>query len=98
MTIPYSPAPHFCSDCCPLPMPHPSLTWAIISNVRAFFAASDGIVNENLVERFSNEVQASEACCFYGFQIMMFLSFSFSFADTGNRENIHSKRDLLSAH
>ena len=39
------------------------------------FAAS-GIVNENLVERFSNEVQAAEARCFYGFQIMM--------------ENIHS--------
>ena len=31
----------------------------------------DGIVNENLVEQFSNEVQAAEARCFYGFQIMM---------------------------
>ncbi|EEB94399.1 hypothetical protein MPER_06792, partial [Moniliophthora perniciosa FA553] len=40
-----------------------------ISHVLAFFAASDGIVNENLVERFSNEVQAAEARCFYGFQI-----------------------------
>ncbi|OBZ76908.1 Ribonucleoside-diphosphate reductase small chain [Grifola frondosa] len=48
-----------------------------ISNVLAFFAASDGIVNENLVERFSNEVQAAEARCFYGFQIMI--------------ENIHSE-------
>lgn len=48
-----------------------------ISHVLAFFAASDGIVNENLVERFSNEVQAAEARCFYGFQIMM--------------ENIHSE-------
>jgi ribonucleoside-diphosphate reductase subunit M2 len=48
-----------------------------ISHVLAFFAASDGIVNENLVECFSNEVQAAEACCFYGFQIMM--------------ENIHSE-------
>ncbi|KAK9467250.1 ribonucleotide reductase [Lipomyces arxii] len=48
-----------------------------ISHVLAFFAASDGIVNENLVERFSNEVQASEARCFYGFQIMI--------------ENIHSE-------
>ena len=48
-----------------------------ISHVLAFFAASDSIVNENLVERFSNEVQAAEACCFYGFPIMM--------------ENIHSK-------
>lgn len=48
-----------------------------ISHVLAFFAASDGIVNENLVQRFSNEVQAPEARCFYGFQIMM--------------ENIHSE-------
>lgn len=48
-----------------------------ISHVLAFFAASDGIVNENLVERFSNEVQAAEARCFYGFQIMM--------------ENVHSE-------
>ncbi|TGZ83768.1 hypothetical protein EX30DRAFT_315412 [Ascodesmis nigricans] len=42
-----------------------------VSHVLAFFAASDGIVNENLVQRFSNEVQAPEARCFYGFQIMM---------------------------
>src|SRR5690242_11562942 len=42
-----------------------------ISHVLAFFAASDGIVNENLVERFSGEVQIPEARCFYGFQIMM---------------------------
>lgn len=48
-----------------------------ISQILAFFAASDGIVNENLVERFSNEVQVAEARCFYGFQIMM--------------ENIHSE-------
>jgi ribonucleoside-diphosphate reductase subunit M2 len=48
-----------------------------ISHVLAFFAASDDIVNENLVERFSNEVQAPEARFFYGFQVMM--------------ENIHSK-------
>ncbi|CDO68703.1 hypothetical protein BN946_scf184652.g30 [Trametes cinnabarina] len=48
-----------------------------ISYVLAFFAASDGIVNENLVERFSNEVQAAEARCFYGFQIMI--------------ENVHSE-------
>lgn len=48
-----------------------------VSHVLAFFAASDGIVNENLVERFSSEVQAAEARCFYGFQIMM--------------ENIHSE-------
>jgi len=48
-----------------------------ISHVLAFFAASDGIVNENLVERFSSEVQIPEARCFYGFQIMI--------------ENIHSE-------
>lgn len=38
-----------------------------ISHVLAFFAASDGIVNENLLERFSNEVQIPEARCFYGY-------------------------------
>lgn len=48
-----------------------------ISRVLAFFAASDGIVNENLVENFSAEVQLPEAKSFYGFQIMM--------------ENIHSE-------
>jgi len=40
-----------------------------ISHVLAFFAASDGIVNENLVMRFCHEVQIPEARCFYGFQI-----------------------------
>merc|ERR1719187_2656546 len=48
-----------------------------ISHVLAFFAASDGIVNENLVERFMKEVQVPEARCFYGFQIAI--------------ENIHSE-------
>merc|ERR1712166_367783 len=48
-----------------------------ISHVLAFFAASDGIVNENLAIRFSNEVQIPEARCFYGFQIAI--------------ENIHSE-------
>lgn len=42
-----------------------------IKNVLAFFAGSDGIVNENLSIRFMNEVQAPEAKCFYGFQIAM---------------------------
>nr|XP_045599668.1 ribonucleoside-diphosphate reductase subunit M2 B-like [Procambarus clarkii] len=42
-----------------------------ISHVLAFFAASDGIVNENLVERFCQEVQIPEVRCFYGFQIAM---------------------------
>ena len=48
-----------------------------ISYVLAFFAASDGIVNENLAINFMNEVQIPEARCFYGFQIAM--------------ENIHSE-------
>jgi ribonucleoside-diphosphate reductase beta chain len=48
-----------------------------ISHVLAFFAASDGIVNENLAVNFMSEVQLPEAKCFYGFQIMM--------------ENIHSE-------
>lgn len=42
-----------------------------ISSILAFFAASDGIVNENLISRFANEVQIPEARCFYGFQIAM---------------------------
>jgi len=48
-----------------------------IKHVLAFFAASDGIVNENLAMNFVNEVQYTEAKFFYGFQIMM--------------ENIHSE-------
>lgn len=48
-----------------------------VSHVLAFFAASDGIVNENLAENFVKEVQYAEAKFFYGFQIMM--------------ENIHSE-------
>ena len=42
-----------------------------ISHVLAFFAASDGIVNENLAVNFMSEVQLPEARCFYGFKIMM---------------------------
>ncbi len=42
-----------------------------IKHVLAFFAASDGIVNENLVLNFMREVQIPEARCFYGFQIAM---------------------------
>lgn len=48
-----------------------------IKHVLAFFAASDGIVNENLAEHFLNEVQYTEAKFFYGFQVTM--------------ENIHSE-------
>merc|ERR1711957_728196 len=40
-----------------------------VSHILAFFAASDGIVNENLAGNFTTEVQSSEARCFYGFQI-----------------------------
>jgi len=42
-----------------------------ITHVLAFFAASDGIVNENLAAKFANEVQIAEARSFYGFQIAM---------------------------
>jgi ribonucleoside-diphosphate reductase subunit M2 len=42
-----------------------------LSMILAFFAASDGIVLENLAERFMSEVQVSEARAFYGFQIAM---------------------------
>ena len=52
-----------------------------VSHVLAFFAASDGIVNENLAVNFMSEVQLPEARCFYGFQIMM--------------ENIHSETYAL---
>jgi len=48
-----------------------------VSHVLAFFAASDGIVNENLVANFATEVQWAEARCFYGFQVAI--------------ENIHSE-------
>ena len=48
-----------------------------ISMILAFFAASDGIVLENLASRFMNDVQVSEARAFYGFQIAM--------------ENVHSE-------
>src|ERR1700724_2948618 len=52
-----------------------------VSHSLAFFAASDGIVNENLAVNFMSEVQLPEARCFYGFQIMM--------------ENIHSETYAL---
>ena len=48
-----------------------------IKNIIAFFAGSDGIVLENLVGNFCNEIQIPEARCFYGFQIAI--------------ENIHSE-------
>lgn len=42
-----------------------------LKNILAFFAGSDGIVNENLAERFIKEVPVQEVKCFYGFQIAM---------------------------
>jgi len=42
-----------------------------LSHVLAFFAASDGIVNENLCHNFATEITTPEAKCFYGFQIMV---------------------------
>jgi ribonucleoside-diphosphate reductase subunit M2 len=48
-----------------------------VSHILAFFAASDGIVNENLAQNFATEIQSPEARCFYGFQIAV--------------ENIHSE-------
>ena len=47
-----------------------------MSHILAFFAASDGVVLENLGSRFMNEVQIPEARAFYGFQMAI--------------ENIHS--------
>ena len=55
----------------------------VISFILAFFAASDGLVNENLVERFAAEVQIPEARCFYGFQIMMCVFFAACFRCIG---------------
>ena len=42
-----------------------------ISNILAFFAGSDGIVAENLCQRFYNDIEIPEVRCFYGFQLMM---------------------------
>ena len=48
-----------------------------LKHVLAFFAASDGIVNENLAANFYKEIKLAEARCFYGFQLAI--------------ENIHSE-------
>ena len=42
-----------------------------ILHILAFFAGADGVVNENLVSRFCDEVKCAEARQFYGFQIMI---------------------------
>ena len=52
-------------------------TSSTLSSLCSHFAASDGIVLENLVSRFMNDIQIPEARCFYGFQVAM--------------ENIHSE-------
>jgi len=52
-------------------------THTLTISVLAFFASSDGIVNENLAARFMKEIQVPEVRCFYGFQIAI--------------ENIHSE-------
>jgi hypothetical protein len=49
-----------------------------IKHVLGFFAASDGIVLENLAERFITEVQLPEARCFYGFQVRFYSAAAFS--------------------
>jgi hypothetical protein len=70
--LPLFPFPLFPFPSSPLPQDWEKLSdneRYFISRVLAFFAASDGIVNENLALNFSNEVQIPEARCFYGFQI-----------------------------
>ena len=70
-----------------------------IENILAFFAASDGIVNENLVERFCNDVKNLEAKFFYGFQIAMENIHSETYSlliDTYVKDN-HKKNKLFNA-
>ena len=70
-----------------------------ISKILAFFAASDGIVLENLAQRFMNDVQISEARAFYGFQIAMENIHSHTYSlliDTYIRDK-REKHELLSA-
>ena len=71
-----------------------------IENILAFFAASDGIVNENLLERFSNEVQYLEAKCFYGFQIAIENIHSETYSlliDTYIKDDLDKKNKLVNA-
>lgn len=71
-----------------------------IKMVLAFFAASDGIVLENLATRFMEEVQYPEARCFYGFQIMMENIHSETYSlliDTYLRNDIAEKTRILNA-
>ncbi len=71
-----------------------------VKHVLAFFAASDGIVLENLASRFTTEIQIPEARCFYGFQSMKFPCFFVQDIHSCNvccllptvaMENIHSE-------
>ena len=70
-----------------------------VENVLAFFAASDGIVNENLGERFYNEVKIQEAKFFYGFQIAVenIHSETYSLLIDTYVKDIHKKNKLLNA-
>jgi len=66
-----------------------------VKHVLAFFAASDGIVNENLAVNFMKEVQLPEARCFYGFQIMIENIHSETYSlliDTYIKDNVEKKR------
>lgn len=79
-----------------------------ISHVLAFFAASDGIVNENLVERFSGEVQVAEARMFYGtysfcrpipfFCCPVAPSLTLPLNRFPNYDGEHTLRDILASH
>ena len=67
--------------------------------ILAFFAASDGIVTENLAERFCREVQIPEARCFYSFQIAIEVAikslclffFCFDCNDANRKQAVHSE-------
>ena len=70
-----------------------------IKHVLAFFASSDGIVNENLSARFMNEIQIPEARCFYGVQIMMENIHAEMYAKMIDTyiDDVHERNKLLNA-
>ena len=70
-----------------------------VKHILAFFAASDGIVNENLAENFVAEVQYTEAKFFYGFQIAMenIHSETYSLLIDTYIKNTEDKRNLFNA-
>ena len=72
---------------------------SFLSMLLAFFAASDGIVAENLAQQFFSEVQVPEARCFYGFQIMMFVRHLPSlYTDYNDIQGEHSRGDVWALH